>query len=252
MLLASIKGNITLSHLKLMIDGLDKNLGSRLSPWINEENSGVGFGYLFDNQIDTFYENFSANKNGLICIDIGSILDDVNIFQPIIEYLLFCIDVFIDGKTPSFIYLEEAWYLLKDRRFSKEFENWIRTMRKKMAIVVLSTQSVDDLKKIEISSIINDNIKTKIFLPNLLADSSYGIYKDFFGLSDDQIQLIKQMVPKKNYLVWQDSRVRVINAEFPFNVLSFIRSDKLAIKTFEKSFFLNGNSGYLKLLKDMN
>ena len=252
MLLASIKGNITLSHLKLMIDGLDKNLGSRLSPWINEENSGVGFGYLFDNQIDTFYENFSANKNGLICIDIGSILDDINIFQPIIEYLLFCIDVFIDGKTPSFIYLEEAWYLLKDRRFSKEFENWIRTMRKKMAIVGLSTQSVDDLKKIEISSIINDNIKTKIFLPNLLADSSYGIYKDFFGLSDDQIQLIKQMVPKKNYLVWQDSRVRVINAEFPFNVLSFISSDKLSIKTFEKSFFLNGNSGYLKLLKDMN
>ena len=60
------------------------------------------------------------------------------------------------------------------------------------------------------------------------------------------------MVPKKNYLVWQDSRVRVINAEFPFNVLSFIRSDKLAIKIFEKSFLSTGYSGYLKLLKDMN
>ena len=252
MLVTSINGNITLSHLKQMLDGLDKNLGARLAPWTNDNNIGLGYGYLFDNQFDTFYESFSSNKNGIICVDISSILDDINIFQPIIEYLLFCIDIYVDGKTPSFIYLEEAWYLLKDKRFSLEFENWIRTMRKKMAVVGLSTQSVGDIKKMEISSIINDNIKTKIFLPNLMIDSSYSVYEDFFGLRDDHIQMIRNMIPKKNYLIWQDSRVRVLNAQFPFNVLAFIRSDSLALKIFEKSFHLTGSRGYLKLLKEMN
>ena len=252
MLSTSINGNITLSQLKQMLDGLDNDLGSRLSPWTISNNSDLGFGYLFDNQCDTFYENFSTNKNGIICIDISSILDDINIFQPIIEYLLFCIDVFIDGQTPSLIYLEEAWYLLKDKRFSLSFENWIRTMRKKMAIVGLSTQSVDDLKRMELSSIINDNVKTKIFLPNLMIDSSYSVYKEFFGLRDDHIQMIRNMIPKKNYLIWQDSRVRVINAHFPFTVLAFIRSDSLALRIFEKSFLSTGHIGYLKLLKDKN
>ena len=191
LLSSSLESNLTLSNLKQMLDGIDKELSSRLSPWVRDEHGDFGFGNFFDNPIDTFYENFSKKNTGVICVDIGSILVNEKLARPVIEYLMLCVDNFVDGKSPSFIYLEEAWYLLKDKRFSDQFENWIKTMRKKMAIIGLSTQSVEDIKKMDISATINDNIKTKIFLPNIQIDASYLIYKNFLGLKDGHIQSLK-------------------------------------------------------------
>jgi len=250
LLSSSVESNLTLSNLKQMLDGIDKDLSSRLSPWVREEHGNFGFGFFFDNPIDTFYDNFSNNKTGIVCVDIGSILANEKIARPVIEYLMLCVDNFIDGKSPSFIYLEEAWYLLKDKRFSDQFENWIKTMRKKMAIVGLSTQSVDDIKKMDISAAINDNIKTKIFLPNIQVDASYSIYKNFLGLKDDQIHSLKNLTPKAQYLVWQDNRVRVIDAKLPFRVLALTRSDSFAIGLFDELFFSYGLKSYLNKLEE--
>jgi type IV secretion system protein TrbE len=249
LLTSSLSNNLTLSHLKLMLDGIDEDLSSRLSPWVRDDQSEFGFGYLFDNPIDTFFQNLSSQGTSIICIDFSSILVNEKIARPIIEYLLLCVDNYIDGKSPSLIYLEEAWYLLKDKRFSDQFENWIKTMRKKMAIIGLSTQSVDDIKKLSISAAINDNIKTKIFLPNLQVDASYSTYKDFLGLRDDHIQSLKNLTPKSQYLIWQDERVRVIDAKLPFRVLALTRSDSYAIGLFDQLFHKNGLEAYMSKLE---
>ncbi len=234
-----------------MLDGIDEDLSSRLSPWVRDDQSEFGFGYLFDNPIDTFFQNLSGQVTSIICIDFSSILVNEKIARPIIEYLLLCVDNYIDGKSPSLIYLEEAWYLLKDKRFSDQFENWIKTMRKKMAIIGLSTQSVDDIKKLSISAAINDNIKTKIFLPNLQVDASYSTYKDFLGLRDDHIQSLKNLTPKSQYLIWQDERVRVIDAKLPFRVLALTRSDSYAIGLFDQLFHKNGLEAYMSKLEKL-
>ncbi len=251
LLTSSLSNNLTLSHLKLMLDGIDEDLSSRLSPWVRDDQSEFGFGYLFDNPIDTFFQNLSGQVTSIICIDFSSILVNEKIARPIIEYLLLCVDNYIDGKSPSLIYLEEAWYLLKDKRFSDQFENWIKTMRKKMAIIGLSTQSVDDIKKLSISAAINDNIKTKIFLPNLQVDASYSTYKDFLGLRDDHIQSLKNLTPKSQYLIWQDERVRVIDAKLPFRVLALTRSDSYAIGLFDQLFHKNGLEAYMSKLEKL-
>jgi len=251
LLTSSLNNNLTLSHLKQMLDGIDEDLSSRLSPWVRDDQSEFGFGYLFDNPADTFFQNLSSQSTSIICIDFSSILVNEKIARPIIEYLLLCVDNYIDGKSPSLIYLEEAWYLLKDKRFSDQFENWIKTMRKKMAIIGLSTQSVDDIKKLSISASINDNIKTKIFLPNLQVDASYSTYKDFLGLRDDHIQSLKNLTPKSQYLIWQDERVRVIDAKLPFRVLALTRSDSYAIGLFDKLFHKNGLEAYMSRLEKL-
>ena len=251
LLTSSLSNNLTLSHLKLMLDGIDEDLSSRLSPWVRDDQSEFGFGYLFDNPIDTFFQNLSSQGTSIICIDFSSILVNEKIARPIIEYLLLCVDNYIDGKSPSLIYLEEAWYLLKDKRFRDQFENWIKTMRKKMAIIGLSTQSVDDIKKLSISAAINDNIKTKIFLPNLQVDASYSTYKDFLGLRDDHIQSLKNLTPKSQYLIWQDERVRVIDAKLPFRVLALTRSDSYAIGLFDQLFHKNGLEAYMSKLEKL-
>lgn len=248
MLAKNSNAQVTLSHLKQMLDGIDRNLSSRLSPWIRDESNHLGLGAYFDNAEDTFFKNFRKSKTGIICIDIGSILSIPNISQPVIEYLLMCIDSYADGKSPAFIYLEEAWYLFKDDRFRSQFENWIKTMRKKVSFVGLSTQSVSDIKKIDIASSINDNIKTKIFLPNIHIDASLEIYSNFFGLKDEQIQILKAMTPKKNYLLCQDSRFRNLDIELPFKVLALTRSDPIAIKKFNEFFESFGVDAYIDSL----
>ena len=245
MLSTNSNNNVTLSNLKQMLDGVDRQLSARLLPWIRSEGDENGLGVIFDNADDTFFENFSNSKTGIICIDISSMLSNHNISQPIVEYLLMCIDSYADGKSPAFIYLEEAWYLLKDDRFRNQFENWIKTMRKKVSLVGLSTQSVSDITKIDIGSSINDNIKTKIFLPNLQVDASYDIYSNFFGLNDAHIQTLKTMTPKKNYLICQDLRFRKVDVDLPFNVLALTRSDPLAIKKFDEFFESSGIDAYL-------
>ena len=42
------------------------------------------------------------------------------------------------------IVLEEAWALLKNPIFAAKIEDWLKTFRKLNAIVVFSTQSVED------------------------------------------------------------------------------------------------------------
>lgn len=249
MLSNNFDGNVTLSHLKQMLDGMDRSLSSRLSPWLRGENNEHTLGSFFDNPSDTFIENFRNSKTGIICIDIGTLLADQYLSRPVVEYLLMCIDSSIDGKSPAFIYLEEAWYLLKDDRFRSQFENWIKTMRKKSSLVGLSTQSVSDITKIDISSTINDNIKTKIFLPNIQIDASYEIYNKFFGLNDEHIQMLKTMTPKKNYLLCQDLRFRNLEVDLPFSVLALTRSDPMAIKKFDEFFEVSGIGAYLNSLQ---
>ena len=78
----------------------------------------------------------------------------------------------------------------------------------------MSTQSVDDILKSGISASLNDNIKTRIFLSNFQAQASYSTYSDLLGLSDKDIQTIKTMQRKRNYLIWQDGLVRLIDTNF--------------------------------------
>ena len=252
MLSRGLSKAMTISHLKQMLEGMDLELASRLSPWVKDFNNYNVLGSLFDNPIDTFCNSFTKKNQNIICVDVSSLLENPIIAKPTIEYILLCIDSYVDGQTPSFIYLEEAWYLLKDKRFSHQFENWIKTMRKKMAVVGMSTQSVDDIKKMDISATLNDNIKTKIFLPNLQVEASFTIYQDFFGLRKDHIEIIKNMKPKKNYLIWQDSRVRVVDADLPNNVLALTRSDTFAIKKFQDLFESEGLHAYLKSIRELN
>ena len=64
------------------------------------------------------------------------------------------------------IVIDEAWLLLARDRFGQKLEEWLRTLRKKNAAVMLATQSLADLERSPYRSIIVESCQTKIFLPN--------------------------------------------------------------------------------------
>jgi type IV secretion system protein TrbE len=225
---------VTLSDLKLMIDGQDKEFGARLSPWVRSTHGvSANYGHIFDNDTDGFSDLLKAG-GGVVGIDLGGLLRDERLAPSVLEYLFMSIDDLIDGTTPTLIYLEEAWYLLSNDRFRAGFENWIKTMRKKMVCVGLSTQSVEDVKRSGISSTLNDNIKTRIFLPNIQALASSDVYIDLLGLTLDHVDKIRTLTPKRDYMIWQEGRTRIVDGFLPKSVLALTRGDALARNTFEK------------------
>jgi type IV secretion system protein VirB4 len=234
--------SVTLTNFHFMLQGIDHELSLRLLPWLKNPNKDLNsIDSIFDNEEDEFISELRSDKSGIIGIDLGNILSNEKITEPLIQYLLISIDELIDGHTPTMIYLEESWYLLENIKFRSVFEEWIKTMRKKQAIVGLSTQSVSDILKSGISSSLNDNIRTRIFLANFHAQSSYSIYSGLLGVSDKDINRIKTMRRQINYLIWQDGQVRLIETNFNKNILSFINSDKTDIDLINKYFDEFGN-----------
>lgn len=234
MMASNFKGEATLSQLKSMLDGLDKDLASRLAPWVRASHGvSANYGHLFDNSRDGFGDQMTEGS-GVIGVDLGGLLRDERLAPSVLEYLFMSIDDLVDGKTPTLIYLEEAWYLLGNPRFRSGFEDWIKTMRKRMGVVGLSTQSVEDIRRSGISSTLNDNIKTRFYLPNSQAFASRDVYTEMLGLTEDHVHLIRELTPKRHYMVWQDGRTRILDGHLNPSVLALTRSDRLARDTFDK------------------
>jgi len=233
-MLASSSSVITLTKLNQMVDGLDSALARRLSPWIKSEfDSDNSINHIFDNERDDFQANLKIHGNGVIGIDFAGIKNDSFLMTSILEYLFNSINEVVDGKSPTLIYLEESWYLLQNERFRNGFEDWIKTMRKKLAIVGISTQSVNDILVSGISSTINDNIKTRIYLSNSQIYASREIYKNILGLDDEHIEVVKNLRPKSEYLIRQENKSRIVTLKLPESILAFTRSDQLALDVFD-------------------
>ena len=62
------------------------------------------------------------------------------VLLPVLTYLFHAIDRRLDGR-PTLIVLDEAWVMLANGAFGAKIEEWLRTLRKKNAAVVLATRA---------------------------------------------------------------------------------------------------------------
>ena len=121
------------------------------------------------------------------------------VIVPVATYLFHRIDQRLDGR-PTLIILDEAWVMLTNSVFGAKIEEWLRTLRKKNAAVVLATQSLAEIANSPHRDVILESCPTKLYLPNPEArnESSRDMYKRF-GLSDRQIEIVAEAVPKHHY-----------------------------------------------------
>lgn len=209
-----------------LLRGQNPGLANRLAPFTRHQER---YGEMFDNVEDDF--SFSDVTG----IELGGLLKDEHLAPAVLTYLFGTIEEVVDGTTPVLIYLEEAWYLLGDPVFRAMFEDWIRTMRKKVAAVGLATQSTTDIKRVPISSVLNDNIRTRFFLPNMYALDQLDVYQGTFGLTRADVEVIRTAKRKRQFLLVQDERKRLIDMYLPPDILALTRSDGKAKEVFRRA-----------------
>jgi type IV secretion system protein VirB4 len=77
--------------------------------------------------------------------------------------------------------------------------------------MILSTQSLDELRKSDILDVIIETCATKIFLAN--PDMDRELYQNQFHLNDTEIDLISTLIPKRQFLIKNHEIAKVANLE---------------------------------------
>lgn len=195
------------------IDGPD-TLAGRLAQW----HSGGNRAKLFDNEEDII--DFTSSR--IFGFEMGEILKDTAALPPALLYLFHRINNSLDGSN-TMIVLDEAWALIDNPVFSSRIKNWLKVLRKLNAMVIFSTQSVEDASKSTISDTLVQQTSTQIFLTNLKATEDY---RKVFMLSSREFSIIKTTDPASRFfLVKQDNasvvtRVNLKGMPDVINVLS--------------------------------
>lgn len=173
-------------------------LRNRIDQWHSDQHLGEFFGAQTDNlHLDTQF----------FCFEMGQMLEKSNrlALPSVLLYLFHRIELVLDEntqQTPTIICLDEAWALLDNPIFAQSIKNWLKTFRKRNAIVLLLSQELTDITKAEISHSINAETATKIFFPD--ATPVNEVYRNVFQLSDREISLLKEYsVEKRHFLIKQ-------------------------------------------------
>lgn len=206
-----------LSTLYSLLHGSNRRLALKLAPYV-DRSSGEGsyakgaFSEFFDNEEDDL--SFAT----ITCMETGKLLQSPEIAAPFMDYAFYCIEKGLDGRTPTFIYVEECWYMLSNETFEAKMDDWLRTFRKKRAFVVFATQSPEELARLKSWAAFVSNVPTRIFLPSINDSVSAltPIYQSLFNLNSAQLDLLSQAVPKRDYLITKPGgETKLVSAHMP-------------------------------------
>jgi len=193
----------SLHTLSTLGNTLRRDLDNRLYKW----KQGGQFGFLFDNPEDNI--SFSRFQ----CFDFQGMREYPQLLEPLLFYVLHRADAIIRDPDIRHIFkaffIDEAWVFLKNPSVRNYIVEALKTWRKYNAALILSTQSLDELRKSDILDVILESCVTKIFLAN--PDMDRELYQQQFHLNDHEIDLITGLVPKQQMLIKTPDTSKVAN-----------------------------------------
>jgi len=206
----------TLSNLSTQLHG---ELRERLQIWLK----GGQYGHFFDHAEDAF----AVSDN--LSIEMGDLFEKYPRAAALfVDYAFYRISQSMDGLRYTILEVEEAGFFFQQPRFYKRLETWITTIRKLNGAIWMATQSLRQLDRIPDFEILKDNIGNLIYLPNSQANTSKDLYKGKFGLTDDQIQMINDAIPNRDYLWITRAQTRMLQSTFSDEMVAMLRSDGVA------------------------
>jgi type IV secretory pathway VirB4 component len=119
---------------------------------------------------------------------------------PVLLYLFHRVEQRLEQGRPSLLVIEEAWLPLMKSAFASRIKQWLLTLRKQNAAVVLATQSLSQLWESPHRNVLLESCPTRILLPNPEAASPghLALYRDL-GLNDAEVQLLARGRRKRDY-----------------------------------------------------
>jgi type IV secretion system protein VirB4 len=119
---------------------------------------------------------------------------------PVLLHLFHRVEQRLEEGRPSLLVIEEAWLPLMKSAFAARIKQWLLTLRKQNAAVVLATQSLSQLWESPHRNVLLESCPTRILLPNPEAASPghLALYRDL-GLNDAEVQLLARARRKRDY-----------------------------------------------------
>jgi type IV secretion system protein VirB4 len=174
-----------LRHFRELLSGARRpqpgDLADRLAPWIDEGEHA----WLFDNASDRL-----DLSNRVLGFDMTALLENPRLRTPVMMYLFHRVDERLDG-SPTMILIDEGWKALDDDVFAARIRDWLKTLRKRNALVGFATQSARDALDSRIATALVEQTATMIFMPNAKARAED--YCDGFGLTEHELALIRSL-----------------------------------------------------------
>lgn len=179
------------------------DLASRLDAWIVDGPNGTGeHGWLFDNEHDRL--DLSARVLGF---DMTALLESPRLRTPVMMYLFHRIEERLDGE-PTMILIDEGWKALDDEVFAARIRDWLKTLRKRNALVGFATQSARDALDSRIATALVEQTATMIFMPN--ARARHEDYCEGFGLSQHELDVIRTLPAHSRCFLIRQSDASVV------------------------------------------
>lgn len=171
------------------------DLSARLAPWCGEGEQA----WLFDNAADRL--DMATPTLGF---DMTELLDAPVLRTPTLMYLFHRIEERLDG-CPTIILIDEGWKALDDEVFCARIRDWMKTLRKRNAIIGFGTQSARDALESRVASAVIEQVATQIFMPNPRAQAED--YCGGFGLTAHELGLVRDLPARSHcFLVKQGNR----------------------------------------------
>ena len=175
----------------------------RLQEW-----TGTGrLGSFFDHAADTLsFQRFQT-------FDFEGLADSADVMEPMLFYVLHRANAIIydpaEHTTPKFFGFDEAWKFLGNEVIQDYIREALKTWRKRNGICVLATQSLEDLRSSGLLPVVSESCQTRLFLSNPGMDPK--VYGDAFQLNTKELELIRDLIPKKQLLLKQTHGSKVLN-----------------------------------------
>lgn len=200
-----------------------ETLRSRLSVWIG---NGLWAKYFSSRSDDLKFSRYTA-------IAMDEVLTFPVPARAFMSYIFHRIEQSLDG-TPTFIYIEEAWFAFEDPIFSDRLKQWLKRLAKKNVHVVMATQSAFDSENSSAFSALLDNVPTLIFLPHERATAYTEFYRTNFQLDPYQVEQLQELTPKQDYYLVQQGTPKILQSRFDSHTLAYLRSDAAAREIFHR------------------
>jgi type IV secretion system protein VirB4 len=189
-------------RLSTLASVLRRPLAQALTKWVGDGQ----YGMLFDNTEDNLtFASFQA-------FDFEGMDNFPEILEPLLFYVLHRASEAINrpdlsGKLKLFA-MDEAWRFFRNPTIKAYIVQALKTWRKRNALMILATQSSDDLLRSEMLDVVVESCPTKFFLANPGIDRN--AYGRLFHLSETETERIAGLIPKKQMLLHRPDVSKVL------------------------------------------
>ncbi len=216
LLAAEPREHRTLTELTVQVQDFD--LKEALQPY----TVGGAYGRLLDANSDALDEGDGTRRYQVFELRALYDLDD-KILVPTLLYLFRRVERQLEAGRPTLIVIEEMWGALMRTVFADRLKQWLLTLRKQNAAVMLVAHTLAQLDQVPAKQVIIESCLTRILLPNADAVSSANatLYQEI-GCNDREIGLIAGAIPKRDYYVKSPIGSRMVQLDLGPVALSFL------------------------------